>query len=261
MTAYDILMIVVFCAAILFGLWKGLAWQVASVAAIVVSYIVALNFKTPLTNLMGIDEPWAPFLSMLILYLGTSLLIWVVYGYVRETIKRFHLKSFDSQSGALLGAVKGALLCMVITLFAVTLLGDTVRRQIVMSRSGGVIARSINKLNMLVPDEIHQMLDPLVTQFNERLSSPLPPQVDGDSGGWLGNLMSSSTTPSNTDGGFLGSFSPSAGTANRSGNVELAPGVRFEVDTDRLLNEFGERLRTGVEDAIRSSSDSGRVPK
>ena len=42
---YDILMLVVLVACTLFGLWKGMAWQLASLASLIVSYIVALKFS------------------------------------------------------------------------------------------------------------------------------------------------------------------------------------------------------------------------
>ena len=45
METYDICMIVVLVGATIFGAWKGMAWQVASTASLVVSYVVALRFS------------------------------------------------------------------------------------------------------------------------------------------------------------------------------------------------------------------------
>ena len=44
MQAYDIFMVVVLAAATIWGLWKGLAWQVASLGSIFLSYFVASQF-------------------------------------------------------------------------------------------------------------------------------------------------------------------------------------------------------------------------
>ena len=44
MQPYDIVMLIVLALAIVWGAWKGLAWQIASLASIVLSYMVALNF-------------------------------------------------------------------------------------------------------------------------------------------------------------------------------------------------------------------------
>ena len=52
MEIYDIVMLVVLLAATLFGAFKGFAWQLASIASIVVSYIVAHKYLaiTPLAT-------------------------------------------------------------------------------------------------------------------------------------------------------------------------------------------------------------------
>ena len=99
MQFYDLVMLAVMGGSILFGLWKGLAWQIASVAAIVVSYFVARNLNGPVANMIGGDPAWNRFLAMFILFLGTSLAIWIVFGFVRSTIERLHLRSFDRAHG------------------------------------------------------------------------------------------------------------------------------------------------------------------
>ena len=114
MGIYDIAMLVIFLGAIVFGYWKGLAWQIASLAALVVSYIVAVNFRDQMATLLKVDEPWNKIGAMLILFLGTSLLIWAIYSSVSKSLKKNELKGFDRQAGAILGALKGGLLCMVV---------------------------------------------------------------------------------------------------------------------------------------------------
>ena len=54
-------------AATVFGAWKGLAWQVASLAAIFASYIVAYQFRHTLAAWIPIPAPWSIFLAMLLL--------------------------------------------------------------------------------------------------------------------------------------------------------------------------------------------------
>ena len=169
MQAYDLVMIVVLAGAVLFGAWKGLAWQVASLAAVFVSYFVAMNFYPALAQMIDTDEPWNKFLAMLILYIGTSLGIWITFGFVRSFIEKMQLKGFDRHVGAILGAVKGALLCVVITIFAVTLLGETQTKTICNSRSGGYIAKAIDRWNGFVPPEIHSVIGPYIDRFNDAI--------------------------------------------------------------------------------------------
>ena len=174
MSIYDLLMLAVMVGSILFGLWKGLAWQVASVAAIIVSYFVAINFRGPLSAYISAEEPWNRFAAMLILFLTTSLIIWMAYGYLKKTIRRLRLRGFDTQAGGILGAFKGLALCMLITLFAVTLFGDSVRRAVIASRSGGYLAAAINRTHLMVPEEVHLVLDPHIQNFNQNLNDTDP---------------------------------------------------------------------------------------
>ena len=51
MELYDIFMIVVLVAATVFGAWKGMAWQLASLASMFVSYFAApLRFSEKLAT-------------------------------------------------------------------------------------------------------------------------------------------------------------------------------------------------------------------
>jgi membrane protein required for colicin V production len=209
MQAYDLVMIVVLAGAVLFGAWKGLAWQVASLAAVFASYVVAMNFYQPVAQMINTDEPWNKFLAMLILYIGSSLAIWVTFGFVRSFIEKMALKDFDRHVGALLGAVKGALLCILITIFGVTLLGETQTRTICNSRSGGYIAKAINRLVGFVPPEIHTVVGPYIDRFHDAMDqhredvddsnppldkSPLP----NDSNRFWPNASASTSNPSPT---------------------------------------------------------------
>ena len=100
MSFYDMLMITILSLTILFGLWKGLAWQIASMAAIVVSYIVAMQFRADVSPYIQAEEPWNRFAAMLILYVGTWGAIWIIYAlFIRKTIDGLKLSWFDRPAG------------------------------------------------------------------------------------------------------------------------------------------------------------------
>ena len=166
MQGYDILMVVVLVLATVFGAYKGIAWQLASLGSIIVSYIVAVQFRGPVAELIGASPPWNKFLAMLILYLVTSFVIWLGFRLVSKTIDQMKLKSFDHQIGALFGAAKGVVLCVVITLFAVTLLEESQRRAIIDSRSGHYISRLLSRAHPLMPEELNQVLEPYVERLD-----------------------------------------------------------------------------------------------
>ena len=168
METYDIIMLVVLVGATLFGAIKGFAWQLASIASIVISYIVAYKYREPISESIQADPPWDQFLAMLILYVGTSLLIWVAFRMVRGSIDRMKLKEFDRQIGALFGLAKGALYCTLITLFAVTLSGDRIREAVVQSKSGNYIANLLDRSDSVIPEELHDVVQPYLDRFNKK---------------------------------------------------------------------------------------------
>src|SRR3954468_4146350 len=101
MQTYDMLMLVVLVAATVFGFWKGMAWQIASVASLIVSYFAALKFAEQLAPLFGQQAPWNKFVAMLAIYIGTSLVIWTLFRFVSGVIDKVRLESFDRQLGGM----------------------------------------------------------------------------------------------------------------------------------------------------------------
>lgn len=169
MSFYDVVMLVVLGGSIWFGFWKGLSWQVASLAAVIVSYIVAVNFREPVSHFIQADEPWNRIGAMLVLFLGTSIVIWIIYARIKSSIKRMELKGFDRQAGAALGAVKGALLCMVVTMFSVSLLGPRAQDAIHTSKFGPYVVSGISKVSGIVPAELAQYVQPHVERFHQQI--------------------------------------------------------------------------------------------
>ena len=171
MQIYDIIMLTVLLVAIVMGYRKGFAWQVASLAAIFASYFVAIRFRDVVAERIDAREPWNVFLAMLILYVGCSFTIWMLFQIIKGVIDRAKLKEFDRQMGALFGALKGGLLCVIVTFFAVTLLGERQLQAVVESRSGYVIAHVLDKANAIMPSELAQVLGPYLQQLDDRLDN------------------------------------------------------------------------------------------
>ena len=219
MEPYDIVMLVVIAGAGIFGAVKGFAWQVASIASIVASYFVAYRYREPLSRSIVAEPPWNQFLAMLILFVGTSLVIWVAFNMVKKTIDQMKLKEFDRQIGALFGLVKGALYCALITLFAVTLMGDETREKIVASKSGRFIARNLGRSESVIPPEIHQYLQPYLERFDkefEEAQSGAQQGGFGQSAAW--NVDASTGQQTRWE-------SPPAAAPAQQGNGVAAPGL------------------------------------
>ncbi len=169
MEAYDMIMLLVLAIATLFGAWKGLAWQIASLSSIFASYFFAYQFRGQLARMIDAEPPWNMFLAMLILYLGCSLVIWIAFRFVSSFIEKVKLKEFDRHAGAVLGLSRGVLWCVIITLFAVTLLGDSRKQEIIHSRSGYYIAVLLDQSHSIMPAEVHEVVGPYIHSLDERL--------------------------------------------------------------------------------------------
>ncbi|MFH1268119.1 MAG: CvpA family protein [Planctomycetota bacterium] len=170
---YDLLMVVILVLATVFGAWKGMAWQIASLASLVVSSIVAMQFSGQVAPYISSHEPWNRFIAMLILFAATSATVWVAFRLVAGLIDRVKLKEFDRQMGALFGLAKGALFCLVITFFAVTL-SEGFRQKVLRSHSGKFTARFLQRATPAMPQEVRDVLGKYIDEFERKLDPNTP---------------------------------------------------------------------------------------
>jgi membrane protein required for colicin V production len=172
---YDLLMLAVVVGAMLLGVWKGMAWQIAALASVMVSAAVAIRKSAALAPCFGTHEPWNRYLAVLVLYVATSAGIWLGFQLVARIIDRVQLKEFDRQLGTFFGLAKGILYCVVITFFAVTL-SEAGRQMVLQSRSGELIARGIRDANPILPADVRTWLGKYIDELDEKLHSPPLPQ-------------------------------------------------------------------------------------
>ncbi len=230
---YDLVMLGILAVAALLGYFKGMVWQLAWIAGIVASSFVALRFSGQVAPFFGQQAPWNRFTAMLALYAATSLTVWLVFRVISGAINAIHLSAFDHQLGLLLGLAKGALLCIVITFFAVTL-APAYRDQIVGSRSGRLVAELIVRADTYLPKEIHDTVDPFVKQFEQQFQAPngslAPPPSTGAMAGqvspfkaMLEGVTSAAAWVGTEQGGQGGATAQQAGGALPAGSSWFVP--------------------------------------
>lgn len=171
MQGYDILMLGVMAIAVIRGYTKGLAWQISSIASIFVSYFVAYKFKDRLTPMIELADPWRGLVAMMVLFVGTSLLIWFIFQNVKGAIEKAKFKDFDHQLGAIFGGIKGAAWCTAITIVALSFLTPGMSQQIVNSHSGGYIARLLASSKRIIPPEVQQVVQPYIQRAEDQLQT------------------------------------------------------------------------------------------
>lgn len=228
MQTYDLVMLAVLGAATIFGFWKGLAWQIASLASLVVSYFVALKFADRIAPMVSQHAPWNKFVAMLMIYAGTSLAIWMAYRAIGGAIDKVKLNEFDRQMGALVGFGKGVLFCIAITFFAVTILGQQQRDKIIGSRSGRYIVQVLDKADAVAPPEIKQVIGPYIDQINQRLDPNYQPNPQQD----IENLRelwqrqaSQASEAMQAVGQAVGSWPPATAEGSQAGSQPTFPPV------------------------------------
>lgn len=171
MQIYDVLMLIVLAGALLFGVWKGMAWQVASLASVLVSTAVAVHSSPAIAPWFGSQAPWNRFCAMAVLYVIIGGAIWILFRLVSNVIDRVKLKEFDRQLGATFGLAKGVLYCVVITFFAVTL-NESSRQVVLASQSGKLISRGIRNANPILPEDVRKYLGEYIDQLDKGLNTP-----------------------------------------------------------------------------------------
>jgi membrane protein required for colicin V production len=179
MQSYDVIMLTVLGGATLLGAMRGMAWQVASLASVIVSSIVAVRYADLLAPHISGSESTSRLLAMLILYLLTSLAIWTAFRLAASAIDRVRLQGFDRQIGALFGASKGVLWCLLITFFAVTMSNDT-RALVLASRSGHYMAELVHTADPLLPEQIHELIGEYIEQLDRGLDPTIDPVAEPD---------------------------------------------------------------------------------
>ncbi len=243
MSVYDIIMLIIFIGSVWFGFRKGLAWQVASVLSIVLSYFVAVNFRNPVAALISAQEPWNQFAAMLILFLGTSLVVWTVFASFSRNIKKMNMGGFDRQAGAILGAFKGGILCMLATVFAVSLFQPT-RDMVHNSKAGHYVVSGIRQFARFTPSELVPYLEPHYQNFDNSIGATPEKKPLFDTGNDSQNFQVNQNTnfqtfPSNSTSG--GGFTTNTNTNTNFGqqNAPAQTTGQFQTPWQQPNGGFG----------------------
>lgn len=168
---YDFVMLAVLVGAMIFGVWKGVAWQIAALASVTLSAVAAVQCSPSLASHISAQEPWNRFGAMAIIYVAVAGAIWLLFRLVAGVINRLKLHEFDRQLGGVFGLAKGVLYCVVLTFFAVTL-SESARQWVLQSRSGDLIARGIRNANPVLPEDIRSWLGKYIDELDAKLHAP-----------------------------------------------------------------------------------------
>jgi len=164
---YDLLTLVILMFAMFRGAMKGIVWQLATIAALLMCFFFSGSLSYIVAPFIRVEPPLDHWIAMFVLYLGFSFVSFGVARVLHEWIEQMKFEALDRHLGALLGLFKGGVFSLFLTFFLVTL-SHHARESIINSESGYVAAVVIDRLDPVIPGDLHALLEPYI----ERLDAP-----------------------------------------------------------------------------------------
>lgn len=162
----------VILAILAYGAWqgaaRGLIMQLAWIVAIVLCFKFADKLAPQIESQIGVEQPLRHYIAMLILYLGFSLGSFFVARSLSQAIEKAKFQDFDRHLGGLFGLLKGAVLSLVITFFAVTL-SESLRETVARSKTGLAACAILDTIKPLTPEDAHPLIHDTLAKYQNAL--------------------------------------------------------------------------------------------
>lgn len=221
---YDLVM----AAIVLFTTWRGaargVAWQLAGIAALVLCFLFATPVSLAIAPLIKIDPPLNRWIAMLATYLIFSFVCFAAARTVRGALEAAKFEEFDRHLGAAFGFVKGAALCFVITFFSVCLSGSAAEA-ILPTYTGKISQVVMQKIQTVLPAELDRTLAPHIDKFDTTHFAGDEPGRRGGTTGQGGTRKQAGYYPQNANRSGTG-YQPDGDFRGSRGDDRPAPNPR-----------------------------------
>lgn len=141
------------------GAWKGFAWQLGSIVAPIAGISAGWPLSAALAPHLSLRAPLDRWAAFGLLYLGITLLVFVLALGLRKLLERAQLRAWDRHLGFAVGALKGFALAVAFTLAALAFSED-LRARIPETRSGAFMAQAVRTLRPVLPPAATGVLAP-----------------------------------------------------------------------------------------------------
>jgi membrane protein required for colicin V production len=152
---FAVLGVLVFCMAR--GASRGLVFQLATIAGIVLCLMFAETFSGIVGPHISLKPPLNEWVTMFGAYLFFSFIAFGAARMLTKGIEGAGLKEYNSHLGAVFGLAKGVVVCLVATFFLATL--DATHNVIANSKSGYYAAITMQKIHPIMPEKLHDALN------------------------------------------------------------------------------------------------------
>lgn len=148
---YDLFVIAFLLFCMFRGGMRGFFSQLVSIVALVASWYLASRYGDHLEPYIPLKDPLkgtvAILVTFILLVMGIRILSKMIGGMFSGAV----FKEINRQMGALVGLVKGCVICLIITFFAV-IACNTTKNMVIGSQSGRIMVRTIFRLQKVIPD-------------------------------------------------------------------------------------------------------------
>lgn len=238
---YDILVLGILVYFTVRGAARGMVWQLAGIAGIVVCFVFADAISAFAGPYVQLDPPLNNWVVLFGAYVVFTLISYVVAGQISEFLARVKLREFDRHLGAVFGFVKGVVLSLILTFLIVTMSEDA-RAALKQSRSGiaaAKIVKTVHPYLPILPEQLVQALEKYIHLLDdEDLDSHYAADHDHE--------HTDSHSTSNV----------SLGNEVQLGDDSVLPSNGTASDAFAQLGKLvGEQTRQVLQSAIQSESD------
>lgn len=164
---FDLFVLVVLVLSTFWGGMRGIISQLASILSWLASAYIATHYYQIALALIKSSYAYRTPIAMTLTFIVSAILIRIAAKFVKNIVSLVGLKEFDRQMGALLGMIKGLLLCLLSTFFLVVF-NDSTRSVIEKSSVGPYFASFIVDVQGYFPEsELTQKFASYTQSINE----------------------------------------------------------------------------------------------
>jgi uncharacterized membrane protein required for colicin V production len=149
--------------------------QIVSAGSFFVCWLVSSRFGGLVAPTIPVESPWNQVAAMAVIFLITMVAIRFAYALLEKLIRHWHLAKLNSLLGGMLGFLKGFLICMILTFFAV-MFSETSRGVVFNSVSGLYLIKAIAGMSFFVPKDSYEFVHAQLDQFQQKVDAAVPNQ-------------------------------------------------------------------------------------
>lgn len=137
--------------------WKGAArgavWQLAVIGSVVACILVAGELSPQVEQNLPFEQPLKHWAAVGLVYAGVSLVVFLVARVLRGWLEKVKFVEYDRHWGAILGAIKGGAVVLIVTSLLL-ILAPTTHEMIRQSVTGQVTDQAVQHAAPVLPPKV-----------------------------------------------------------------------------------------------------------